>query len=42
MGKGKEFGDMEDLRILKETEDLADEIWFDVIKWNYFAKDTVR
>jgi four helix bundle protein len=37
----KEFGEIEDLRILREAEDLADEIWDAVIKWDYFAKDTV-
>lgn len=35
------FEGVENLRILKEAEDIADEIWDEVIKWGYFAKNTV-
>ncbi len=31
----------ENLRVYQLSEDLADEIWSIVIKWDYFAKDTV-
>ena len=32
---------IEDLRILKLAEDIADKIWNISIKWHFFAKDTV-
>ncbi|MCK4330224.1 four helix bundle protein [candidate division WOR-3 bacterium] len=35
------FEGTENLRILKEAEDIADEIWDEIIKWDYFAKNTV-
>lgn len=35
------FQEVEDLRILKEAEDIADQIWDQIIEWDYFAKDTV-
>ncbi len=31
----------ENLRVYQMSEDLADEIWTNVINWNNFAKDTV-
>ena len=31
----------ENLRVYKLSEELADEIWTIVIRWNAFAKDTV-
>lgn len=31
------FEGIENLRILKEAEDIADEIWDEVIKWDYFV-----
>ncbi len=35
------FKEIEDLRIVKEAEEIADAIWDEVINWEYFAKDTV-
>lgn len=35
------FEKIEDLRIVKEAEKIADSIWDEVVLWNYFAKDTV-
>ena len=35
------FEGVENLRIVKEAEDIADEIWDEVIKWDYFAKNSV-
>jgi four helix bundle protein len=32
---------IEDLEIYNLSEEFADEIWFLVIKWDFFAKDTV-
>ena len=31
----------EKLRVYQLAEELADKIWDIVIKWNYFAKDTI-
>lgn len=31
----------EELRVYQLAEDLADKIWDIVIKWNYFARDTI-
>lgn len=31
----------EDLRVLKTAESLADEIWYQVLRWDDFAKDVV-
>ena len=35
------FKNIEDLRIVKEAEEICDLIWDIVIEWNYFAKDTI-
>jgi len=35
------FEQLEDLRIFRQAEEIADEIWEEVIKWDYFAKRTV-
>jgi len=35
------FEEIEDLRIVRESEEIADKIWDEVITWDYFAKDTV-
>ncbi|MFQ6083578.1 MAG: four helix bundle protein [Candidatus Aminicenantia bacterium] len=35
------FKDIEDLDIYKIIENLCDEIWNEIIKWNYFAQDTI-
>ena len=35
------FKDIEDLRIVKEAEEICDLIWNIVIEWNYFVKDTI-
>ncbi len=35
------FKEIEDLRIVKEAEEIADAIWDEVINWEYFAKDTI-
>jgi len=35
------FEQIENLRILKEAEEIADKIWDEVIVWNYFAKDSI-
>ena len=35
------YDQIEDLRIVKLAEEIADRIWGMVIKWPYFAKDTV-
>ena len=35
------FKGIEELRIVKETEKIADEIWKVVMEWDYFAKETV-
>ena len=35
------FERAKDLRILRQAEEIADRIWDIVIKWDYFAKDTV-
>jgi len=35
------FEDIENLRIIKETEEISDKIWDEVMTWDYFAKDTV-
>lgn len=35
------YDQLEDLRIVKLAEEIADRIWEVVIKWPYFAKDTV-
>jgi four helix bundle protein len=32
---------LEDLEVYALSEQFADEIWFIVIKWEYFAKDTL-
>ena len=32
---------LEDLRIYKLANDIADKIWREVVEWNYLAKDTV-
>ena len=32
---------LEDLRILKDAEEVADEVWKDVDKWQTFARNTV-
>src|ERR1700744_1169007 len=32
---------LEDLEIYNLSEQFADEIWFIVIEWEYFAKDTI-
>ena len=32
---------LEDLEVYMLSEQLGDEIWFMVIKWEYFAKDTL-
>ena len=37
MGSGR----VKDLRVFCMAEELADEVWGIVIKWDYFAKDTV-
>ncbi len=31
----------QDLRILKQAEEIADIIWMTVEKWTYFARDTI-
>lgn len=33
--------ELEDLRILKTTENIADSIWKQVVQWDQFAKDVV-
>lgn len=35
------FKDVEELRILTEAEEICDEIWDEVIGWDYFVRDTV-
>ena len=35
------FKEIEELRIVKETEKIADKIWKVVMEWDYFAKETV-
>jgi four helix bundle protein len=35
------FERAKDLRILKQAEAVADKIWEIVIKWDYFAKNTI-
>lgn len=35
------FSKVEDLRILQEAERFCDEIWNEVVAWDFFAKDTV-
>ena len=35
------YDQIEDLRILKLAENIADKIWNTSIKWPFFAKDTV-
>jgi four helix bundle protein len=35
------FKETEDLRIVKEAEEIADRIWDEIVTWDYFAKDTV-
>ncbi len=35
------FIKLEDLDVYKLAEELADEIWEEVIRWEHFAKDTV-
>lgn len=35
------FEEIENLRIVKEAEEIADKIWDEVVTWNYFSKDTV-
>lgn len=35
------FERAKDLRILKQAETIADRIWELVVKWDYFAKDTI-
>ncbi len=35
------FKDAEELRILTEAEEICDEIWDEVIGWDYFVRDTV-
>ena len=32
---------LEDLRILRTTEDIADAVWKIVVQWDEFAKDVV-
>jgi four helix bundle protein len=32
---------LEDLEIYNLSEQFADEVWFTVIEWEYFAKDTL-
>lgn len=33
--------ELEDLRILKTVEEIADSIWKTVVEWDDFAKDIV-
>jgi len=33
--------EVEDLDFFKDLEELIDEIWEEVMKWQYFARDTV-
>jgi len=33
---------LEELRIYQLSMNLAEEVWEIVIKWDYFAKDTIR
>ena len=35
------FERAKDLRILKQAEKIADKIWDIVVKWDYFAKNTI-
>jgi len=35
------FEEIEDLRIVREAEEISDKIWDEVIIWDYFVKDTV-
>lgn len=35
------YDQIEDLRIIKLAEEVADEVWGIVIRWPYFARDTV-
>jgi len=35
------FENIENLRIVKESEEFCDAVWDIVDKWGYFAKDTV-
>ena len=35
------YDQIEDLRIVKLAEDLADKVWDIATKWPYFAKDTI-
>ncbi|HCJ66345.1 MAG TPA: four helix bundle protein [Elusimicrobia bacterium] len=35
------FERTEDLRIVREAEDIADKIWDEIINWNHFVKDTI-
>ena len=33
--------ELEDLRILKTAEEIADSVWKRVVQWDEFAKDVV-
>ncbi len=35
------FLDFHDLSAYKLSHELSNMVWFIVIKWNYFAKDTI-
>ena len=35
------YCNLEDLKIYQLAEEFGNEIWFIVMEWDYFAKDTV-
>jgi len=35
------YHNLEDLEVYQLAEQFSDEIWFEVINWDYFAKDTI-
>jgi len=35
------YHNLEDLEVYQLTEQFGDEIWFEVMNWEYFAKDTI-
>lgn len=39
--KMRPYVNVEDLEIYKKAEELADEIWREVVSWDYFARNTV-
>ena len=36
------YYNLEELEVYQLAESFSDEIWFIVIKWDYFAKDTIE